>query len=507
MDISKHLVGIKLDRQSSEPLYLQIAKVIENKIIDNTLPPATKLPPERELSSLFKVSRTTAINAYRWLEQQGLVITKVGSGTYVSEPPNNSNVTTQVPWSQLFIPYVQTPVSSILKELVSIPLDRDLISLATGMPDPSLYPIDKFKELLNRHIDHLERSSFGYIATEGFTPLRHSVSRMLNNKGIESTWGNTMILSGSQQGLYLMGKAMLAPGDYVVVESPTYTGAIQIFQAMGVKVLILPVSKIFPLDILEDFLIRYRPKIFYTNPTFRNPTGDVLSEGDRRQLINLAARHRLVVVEDDAYGDLYYGDNPPPSLKALDNYGGVVYLGTFSKVLMPGLRLGYINGHPTLIQRLALEKQYNDLHSNNISQWLMHLFLDEGHMEEHLSLIRRQYKNRRNLMIKALKHYFDDNILQYETPDGGFYIWCKIQNSVTSSKLLQESLKKGVFFAPGEAFYTMPSDDKEFRLSFASNSEDTLVEGIRRLSDAFNSASKTKSQRTKTNIRLDYLIN
>ncbi|MTI81667.1 MAG: PLP-dependent aminotransferase family protein [Firmicutes bacterium] len=490
MDISKTLRSVQLDAANNKPLYLQIATAIADKIIDNTLLPGAKLPPERELGSLFNVSRTTAINAYRWLEQQELVVTKVGSGTYVNKISTSHSNSPQVPWSQLFVPYPQTPMSSILKELVSTTGSDELISLATGMPDPSLYPIDTFKNLLAKHIDKVTLADFGYISTEGYTPLRHSVTSLLENKGINTTWDKTMILSGSQQGLYLISRVMLERGDYVVVESPTYIGAIQIFQAIGARVLVLPVSDTFPLDILEDYLIRYRPKMLFMIPTFQNPTGGVLSEYERQELINLAARHRLVIVEDDPYGDLYYQEKPPAPIKTMDTYDGVVYMGTFSKNISPGLRLGYVTGHPALIQRLALEKQYIDLHSNNFSQLLVHLYLEAGCLEEHLSMVRNEYKKRRDAMVKALKRYFDNN-LQFKIPEGGFYIWCKLEGSVTSSKLLHEATKNGVFFVPGEAFYTLPNEDKEFRLSFATHPEKILVEGIKRLFKAFEAVNKS----------------
>ncbi|MEG6615835.1 PLP-dependent aminotransferase family protein [Peptococcaceae bacterium 1198_IL3148] len=490
MDISKYLHSSKLSATSKEPLYLQIAKSIKDKIIDRSLMPGTKLPPERELVSLFNISRTTAINAYRWLEQQELVVTKVGSGTYVNDITANHSISPRVPWSQLFVPYPQNPMSSILKEMVSTTGSGELISLATGMPDPTLYPINTFKNLLAKHIDQVDLSDFGYIPTEGYTPLRHSIASLLKTKGINSTWDKTMILSGSQQGLYLISKVMLEPGDYVIVESPTYIGAIQIFQAIGAKILVLPVADSFPLEILEDYLIRYRPKMFYTIPTFQNPTGSVLSEYDRHQLLNLASRHRLVVVEDDPYGDLYYGEKPPLALKSLDNYDVVIYMGTFSKILSPGLRLGYIAGHPALIQRLALEKQYIDLHSSNFSQLLIQLYLDAGLLEDHLSLVRQEYKKRRDAMITAIKDHFG-NQLQFTVPEGGFYIWCRLENFMTTSKLLQQAIKKGVFFVPGEAFYTLPNENKEFRLSFATHPENILIEGIERLYCAFETVNKS----------------
>lgn len=497
MDISKYLMETKIDANSHEPMYLQIARSIAQRIIDNTLPKGTKLPPERELCNYFGVSRTTAINAYRWLEQEGLVVTKVGSGTYVKENTSPQSSTLQVPWSQLFIPYPQTPMTSILKELVSTPYASEIISLATGMPDPTSYPLTIFHNLFKERFPTANPADFGYIPTEGYQPLREYLVELLNEQGIATTADRTMILSGSQQGLYLTSKVLLERGDYVIVQSPTYIGAIQIFQTIGARMLILPGEQSLNLDILEDYLIRYRPKLFYLISTFNNPTGQVLTEQERKDLLRLAARHRLVILEDDPYSQLYYEEKPPLALKAWDTNESVIYMGTFSKTLAPGLRTGYLTGHPALINRLSLEKQYVDLHSNNFSQWLLYLYLREGYYSEHLKSIRILYKKRRDSLVKAIRRYLGDHI-SFDVPEGGFYLWCKLKSG-SSARLLQEAIKCGVFFVPGQAFYTVPSEENEFRLCFATHPEAVLVEGIKRLTTAFDHIHKSKPKTIDNN--------
>ena len=491
MDISKCLLEHKLDTSSNIPLYLQLAEIISDKITGQVFPAGTKLPPERVLARMFSVSRTTAINAYRHLEQQGTVNTRVGSGTYVAGQHSDTGTSaTRVPWAQLFTPYPQTPLSSILRELVSPPA-ADMISLSAGIGDSALYPVGTFTNLLNEHIQHVGRADFGHIPTEGYDPLRQSVAAMLAAKGIPTKKDNVMILAGSQQGLYLLSKILLEPGDCVIIEASSFIGAIQVFQASGARVLSLPPDDRFPLAALEDYLVRYRPKMLYLIPTFHNPTGRTMSLEERRDLLQLAARHRLIIVEDDPYSDLYYDWEPPPSLKALDTYGGVVYLSTFSKILFSGLRIGYISASPILINRLALEKQYIDLHSNNISQWMVHLFLEAGNLDSHLTLLRREYKKRRDHTAKALRR-FCGKYLDFSVPDGGFYFWCKIKQSGTSRRLLHEATKTGVSFVPGEAFYTTATPDKEFRLCFTTRNQTVLHEGIRRLAKAIAQTANNK---------------
>lgn len=489
MDITKELSGIQLDSAATLPLYLQIAEYIGEKIKNYFLPAQTKLPPERTLAKLLGVSRTTAINAYRHLEEQGLVQTRIGSGTYVtSTTESNVKTTSPIAWEQLFIPPLKNPLSSILRTLVS-PATEDTISLAVGMPGPSLYPLDAFQSIFRKHAKKLNNLNFAHIPTEGYDPFRQALAQRQTKKGMPAQAEEIMVLSGCQQGLYLIAKTFIEPGDYIVVESPTYIGAIQAFQASGARILSLPRGENLPLELLEDYIIRYRPKFFYTIPTFQNPTGYVLSLSQRKALLELAAQHRLAIVEDDTYSELYFDQQPPPSLKSLDHYGGVLYLNTFSKILFPGLRTGWLMAPPVVINRLAQEKQYMDLHSNNLTQWLIHLFLEEELLDSHLAIVRQEYKKRRDALASSIQRFCGNN-LAFTLPQGGFYLWCQINNStITSSSLLHESSKEGVTFVPGEAFYTNQWGSREIRLCFAGQEESQLLQGAKRMAKVLNQAS------------------
>jgi DNA-binding transcriptional MocR family regulator len=469
-------------------MYLQIADFIMEKVQDHTLPEGAKLPPERELAAIFHVSRTTAINAYRHLEQQGVVETKIGSGTYIAKRLSLPGM----PWSQLFIPRISPPVSSMLKELAAMPVSDDAISFAAGMPDPNLYPVDSFSTLFSNHIGELKNIDLGHIPTEGYPPLRHSIAAMMKQKNIPAVPENTLIVSGSQQGLYLLTKVFISPGDYVIVQSPTYRGAIQAFQSAGARLLTFPATEPLPLTLLEDYLIRYRPKMLYILPTYQNPTGRALSLDERVKLLQLASEHRLIVIEDDPYGELYYKDRPPASLLSLDHYGGVIYLGTFSKILFPGLRTSWLIAPEAVISRIVLEKQYVDLHSCNFSQWLLYLYLQQGLLEQHLAFIRSEYKNRRDAAVSALRRYFG-GALSFKVPEGGFYLWCRLEETVTGYSLLHEAIKSGVSFTPGEAFYADAAGERELRICFTTHNEEVITEGIKRLSKCLNTLLKEHS--------------
>ncbi|MFZ5943504.1 MAG: PLP-dependent aminotransferase family protein [Bacillota bacterium] len=497
MDISKIAANSKLDNNS--PRYLQIAKIIISGIQDGSFLQGSKLPAERELASLFGVSRTTAINTYRYLEQQGLVNSKKGSGTFVAKKKFTANAGKhEIPWNQIFRPYTQTSMSSLMNELLSNPLTKDTISLDAGMPNPKFYPLERFKKIF-RTIDFSKAKYFGHIPIEGLQLLRESIANLLRENCIQASFNNILVTSGSQQGIYLISKVFIEPGDYVIVESPTYIGAIQVLQAAGAKILSLPVEKGLSLNILEDYLVRYRPKFFYTIPTYQNPTGKVMSFVERKQLLEMAARHRLIIVEDDPYSEFYYEEKPPLPIKALNGYEGCIYLSTFSKMLMPGLRLGYIAAHPSLINRITMEKQYIDLHSNNFSQWLLFHYLSDNNLKEHLSLVRKEYKTRRDILHSELKQLINGDLEVY-LPSGGFYLWCKILFNCTSRKLLQEALKTGISFVPGDAF-DISSGNKEFRLCFTSNDADALQEAVKRLHQAITNVKKNNSSTSNIDVK------
>jgi DNA-binding transcriptional MocR family regulator len=489
MDITKILSGIRLNSTLSVPLYLQIANALAAKIQDFTLPTGTKLPPERELARLLGVSRTTAINTYSLLEERGLVSTRVGSGTFVSnDVPSTDPRPSAMPWDQLFTPGYKAPLASIMRSLIDSPTADDTISMAAGMTDPAFYPLEMMQSLLNVGRPSANPADLGLIATEGYLPLRRSLSAWQSRLGNTASPDQLLIVSGSQQGLYLVVKSFIEPRDYVIVESPTYLGAIQLLEATGARLLCLPPGGKIDMQILEDYLIRYRPKLFYTVSDFQNPTGRVMALSERQELLRLAARHRLTIIEDDPYSLLYYDAPPPPSLKQLDPYGGVIHLGTFSKVLFSGLRTGWVHAAPPVINRLAQEKQYVDLHSNNLAQVMLNTYLEADMLPSHLTLVRREYKKRRNAMAAALRKYCG-SMLEFDLVAGGLYLWGRMGPSVSPSELLRRAAALGISFVPGDAFFAQGQPSHEIRLCFATHDEERLTEGIRRLGRALTTVS------------------
>lgn len=275
------------------------------------------------------------------------------------------------------------------------------------------------------------------------------------------------MLSGSQQGLDFAARIFIRPGDTVIVEEPTFFGAIQIFQAAGARIIGVPIDKEgMRTDILETLLVRHKPKFIYTLPTYQNQSGVSLSLRRRYELLNLAYQYQLPILEDDPYNELCYEGSPFPPLKALDRHDYVIYLSTFSKVLFLGLRVGWVNAPQQVLAKFAYLKQMTDLHANTPGQMLLDAFIRKAYYEKHTMLLRKEYTERRNVMLKALEKYKIPGT-SWNKPEGGYYIWCRLPDNTIRHKLVANAAKRGVVFLPGEAFYPDGTQgDTHIRLNY-----------------------------------------
>jgi DNA-binding transcriptional MocR family regulator len=274
----------------------------------------------------------------------------------------------------------------------------------------------------------------------------------------------------------------------VIVEEPTYLGALQAFRSGGVRLVGVPVDADgMRTELLEPLLARHRPRLIYTLPTFQNPSGAVMSLPRRRQLLDLAYRHQVPILEEDPYGDLRYDGRPLPSLKAMDTRGQVLHLNTFSKVLFPGLRIGWLVGPAAAVRRVAVAKQTVDLHSGTLSQWLMARFLTEGCLERHLEKVRPEYARRRDALLSALRAASRAGLV-WSRPEGGFYLWCRLPEAVPPERLLAEAARERVSFLPGTVFSIEGGDATHIRLNFTASPPDRIREGVRRLARVLRTA-------------------
>jgi 2-aminoadipate transaminase len=508
---------LRLDRDSRTPLYLQIRNQLREMILDGTLGEGSRLPPERKMAAALGVNRSTVVSAYRELAADSLVEARVGRGTTVCRPPlplapqPPNHLTPQSPnhltphplvWSEYLLPRSEGGRDPLLRDLMALLTRADIISFAAGVPAPELYPLDDFQQAMTHVLNTAGQTLLQPCPIEGYYPLRQTIARRMASRGATVRAENILIVTGSQQGLDLMARAFLRAGDEVVVEAPSYLGALQIFSAVGARLLGVPLDKEgMRLDVLENILIRYRPKLIYTLPTFQNPSGRTMVPRRRLQLLELARRHRVPIVEDDPYGELYYTEQPPAPLLALDQEGYVIYLSTFSKILFPGLRLGWVAAPRPVVERLSQIKQLADLHCSTLVQGAVHEFCQRGELDKHLDHVRDLYRQRRDAMLAALRHAQDTALagygpdgLKWDEPQGGFNLWCRLPSGLKARQLMAEASRQSVALVPGEVFYPDGGGQEEMRLNFGCTSVALIEEGIQRLGAALTTLLRRRKK-------------
>jgi DNA-binding transcriptional MocR family regulator len=480
---------VSINRETDTPVYIQIFEQVRRQIISGEILPGFRLPPERKLAESLGVNRTTVLNAYRELKAEGLVGSRVGHGTIVlsylqEELTTTSEKIPEPSWNQIFSEYSNGIDSHIVKDLLTLASRKDVISFATGIASPESGPTEALEGIEQELISQKDYKALLQSPTEGFTSLREAICGLMKNRGVYCQFDEVMLLSGSQQGIDLTARVLLDPGDIVIVEEPSFFPAFQAFKAMGAKVVGIPIDdKGMQVDILEQLLHRYRPKLIYTIPNFHNPTGTEMELARRRRLVELAYKYRVLILEDDAYGDLCYEGHPLPSLKSMDNNGYVIYLSTFSKNIYPGLRLGWMVAHKKATKKYAAAKQIMDLHSSSLSQWIVERFIVNGGLDRHIPKVCREYRMKRDAMNDALIKYAPIDLI-WNRPRGGYYIWCKLPMKVSASKLVAKAAEHKVVFVPGTAFSTNDQGESFIRLNFTFVALKDISEGIQRLCEA-----------------------
>ncbi len=483
---------IQLDRSQSTPLYQQICAKLREAILGGQLPEGTRLPTERALAKELGVNRTTVMNAYNQLASEGLLEGHVGRGTLVRQNHfsyRNDDFAADEPSWLFGLPAGERellgPDAGLLSELASMGERRDIISLAAGTPAPDLLPAEMISNIFSERLVSARQSALGYSPVEGLHSLRQEIAARMRKRGVAVDTQHILILSGSTQGLGLVGRFLLNPGDEVVVEVPTYLGAIQTFRALGARVLGVPTdSEGMRVDLLESILVRHRPRLIYTLPTFQNPTGFVMAPERRRRLLHLAKRYQTPVLEDDPYGEIYFDEKKQPApLKAMDTQEQVLYLGTFSKILAPGLRVAWLAAPAPIIERLSLHKQVFDLNTTALGQWTVSEILQHDLLDKHLLTLRQHYQHKRNVMLQAINKYWPEEV-RVNVPGGGFHVWCRLAADMRSRTLLREAAGRGVAFVIGEPFHVDGGGQQQFRLSFAYPEEERIEEGVRRIGEA-----------------------
>jgi 2-aminoadipate transaminase len=407
----------------------------------------------------------------------------------------------QTLWDQRYAQRTQRMSSSIIRELLKWTEKPDIISFAGGLPAPDVFPVDDFSEACQRVLKEIGPQALQYGTTEGYLPLREMIARHNKRFGIHITPDNILITSGSQQALDLLGKIFINRGDRILVEDPTYLGALQAWNAYGAEYVTVPCDKEgMVTSALEDRL-RTGPKFIYVLPNFQNPTGVTLTLERRQQLVELADRYGVPIVEDDPYGQLRYEGDHLPSVVVLDGQyrsdvekpysGNVIYLSTFSKILAPGIRLAWVIAPSEVIRKLVQAKQGADLHTSTFNQIVAYEVSKGGFLDRHIHLIQRVYKERRDLMLACLDSYFPPGT-DWTQPKGGLFLWATLPEGMNSADLLKLAVEEKVAFVPGSPFYACGGGQSTMRLNFSNATPEKIREGIARLGKVITTNIKSQ---------------
>lgn len=465
-------MDIYVDKSSDLPIYLQVYNKLKQMIEDEQLVGDMKLPPIRKLASQLHVNNTTIVSAYQKLTEEGLTYKVRGSGCFVA--PKAEKLLAEISEfenAENYLPIKHTLFQS----------NKDAINFATATPKASQFPVTDFKKALNAVLDRDMGEAFGYQEVKGYLPLRESIREYVLQQGITTETEQMQIISGAQQGLDIVSKSILNINDVVIVEAPTYSGAIATFRSRGVKIIQIPIG-IDGINIkkLEAIIKREKPKLFYTMTNCQNPTGYTYSQACKKALLELSERYSFYIVEDDFASELLYKQKGNSALKAMDHSDRVIYIKSFSKILMPGLRLGFMIVPNLLNQGITNAKQATDISTSGLTQRAFDMYLRTGKWEKQMLLMKKSYYKRFKKMIDCLNQYMP-RFVKFYVPKGGILFWIELPRSVDSKKFAEYVNQSGILIVAGEMFLYREKSHA-FRLSIAAVNENEIEEGIQSLS-------------------------
>lgn len=378
---------------------------------------------------------------------------------------------------------------SAIRLLLKITDDPEVISFGGGLPNPESFPLDDVKRIFDEQISRNGKRMLQYGATGGLHSLNETIAKRLDEKeGIKCDPSDIIQTTGSQQALYMLGKIFADPGEYVISEAPTYVGTISAFRGSGIRMIGIGMDHYgMRMDILRETLKKYpNPKFIYVIPNYQNPTGISMSLERRKELLEIADESGITVIEDDPYGSLRFAGAHVPTLKSMDRSDSVVYLATFSKVLSPGLRLGYVAGPHEVIEKLNVAKQAVDLATSSVSAYIAEAYISGGYMDRQIPKIIDLYREKRDKMIQSFENYFPRDI-EFTRPNGGMFLWVTRKGADTD-KMFERALKMKVVYVVGSAFYPDNDNHESMRLNFTYSSNEDIVEGVKRLGKVFETS-------------------
>ncbi|WHY79549.1 PLP-dependent aminotransferase family protein [Neobacillus sp. WH10] len=469
----------KPERKAKKAIYKQLAEYIENGIADGTYPPDKPLPSERKLAKDLNINRSTVVAAYDELESNGLIQRNRGSGTTISKDIWGITKKRIPSWNRYIEAGSFLPNLPVTQRIRKEAVDHKLINLASGELSEDLFPLKSLREITST------RSfigSLGYDHPQGNAIFRETISKHVKKyRSIETNPSSILITSGAQQALHLVVQCLLKPGDAVALEDPSYSYNLPIFKSAGIKPYFLPVNKDgINLENLLSIHKKHRIRMIFLNPAFQNPTGSLLHENQRKAILEISSEHGIPVVEDDPYSLTSFTGQKISTLKSMDVHGNVLYISSLSKIVASGLRIGWIIGPRPVIERLSDAKQQIDFGHSSFTQWIANDFLESENFHFHIKILVKELEKRRDKIVSSLRYYLKDQV-EFNIPQGGIHIWCRINKDFNEMQLLEESIKRGVIFVPGS---TLGSKKGFVRFTFAREDKESIDEGIKRFAEA-----------------------
>lgn len=375
--------------------------------------------------------------------------------------------------------------SSIIRDILKYSSQPGVISFSGGLPAPDLFPIDELKDAADRVLTRYGTQALQYGLSMGYPPLREYVAERLSVRGgIQLTADNILITAGSQQGLDVVGRVFLERDQHVVCSRPTYLGALQAFNFYGIKYALADMDdQGMIVESIDEIVKGKNPRMIYVVPNFQNPTGITLSEDRRRLLVEKAHKFRIPIVDDNPYGELRYSGTPVPSIKSIGGQA-VVQLGSFSKIISPGLRIGWLAASRQLMGVFERVKQSTDLHTNQFAQYMIYEFAHTGALDRHIEVIKKAYHEKRDAMLRAMQEFFPESVT-WTKPDGGLFLWVMLPEGVDAASLFKPAIEEKVAFVPGKPFHPDGSGANTMRLNFSNATPENIREGIKRLGRVF----------------------
>jgi len=490
------MLPLHLQPQSHVPLYIQLRDQLRSLVHAGDLRPGDRIPASRELAAMLGVHRTTVANAYAELESEGLIQGHVGRGTYIKGHGNGLKLTPPPPpvlqgseglrWELLFAD--ERGEEALSRLTASAP--ETALSFVMARPAEEFFPVEELQICVNAVLRREATNVLKLGPSDGYGPLKEALLEHLPADGIPAKDENLLITDGCQQSLDIISKAFVRPGDSVILENPTYPGAMAIFHGARARCLGVPMQTRpepgtalgIDLEALEATLAANRVKLMVLTPDFHNPTGTSMPLASRRKVLELAGRHQVPVVEDHIYARLHARDERVPSLKQLDRANLVIHIDSFAKVAFPGLRVGWIVAPATAIERLRIVKQTTDLHTDQLAQATLAEFLRRGLFSKHLARMRKVYASRLLALDEALRKHMPEGT-RWTRPDGGMCLWLELPPGFDASELLIHAKERGVLFAPGRYFYVQNPLPNTLRLGYAGLDEKQIARGVATLAD------------------------